>query len=254
MKMMNRASTLRPRRLIAISVCAGLVLAACGDDDDDGAAAAAACDPYVAITNSFNGEPDPATLTPLLDELDANAPEEIAGSVAVMTGAARTALETGDFASFETAEFGDAQSEVDPWMFENCDFDQTAEVTASEYEFEGVPEELEVGSAAFLLTNEGEEAHELAIMRKADGVTQSWDEILALPQEEGEALVVQVGGAFAPGEGTQGVAFVDLVPGDYVVTCFVPTGTSMTADGEVTEGTGVPHFMGGMIDEFTVSA
>ena len=48
-------------------------------------------------------------------------------------------------------------------------------------------------------------------------------------------------------------AVVELVPGDDVVTCFVPTGTSISADGEFTEGTGVPHFMGGMLQEFTVS-
>ena len=64
----------------------------------------------------------------------------------------------------------------------------------------------------------------MAIMRKADGVTQSWEEILALPQEEAEALVVQVGGAFAPNKDAKGLAVVDLVPGDYVATCFVPAG------------------------------
>ena len=246
-----KMTTLRPRRLIALGACAGLVLGACGDDDDE---AAAACEPWTAINAQFNGEPNPDTLVPLLDEFDETAPEEIADSVAVMTGAARTVVETGDFAAFESPEFSAAQGEVDPWMFENCDFDETAEVTASEYKFEGVPDEFDAGTAAILLTNEGEEAHEMAIMRKADGVTQSWDEILALPQEEAEALVVQVGGTFAPRKGTKGVAVVELVPGDYVVTCFVPTGTSMSADGEVTEGTGVPHFMGGMLQEFTVSA
>ena len=184
---------------------------------------------------------------PLLDEVDENAPEDLADPVAVMTGAARTVVETGDFAAFESPEFAAAQGTVDPWMFEHCEFDQKAEVTASEYKFEGVPSELDAGTAAILLTNDGAEAHEMAIMRKADGVTQSWEEILALPQEEAEALVVQVGGTFAPARATKGLAVVDLVPGDYVVTCFVPTGTSMSADGEVTEGTGVPHFMRGML-------
>ena len=249
--MTTTTTTFRPRGLIALGVCAGLVLAACGDDDE---AAAAACEPYIAINAQFNEEPDPETLAPLLDEFDETAHEDIGDSAAVMTEAARSVIETGDFAAFESPEFAAAQGEVDPWMFDNCDFDETAEVTASEYEFEGVPDEFDTGTAAILLTNEGDEAHEMAIMRKAEGVTQSWDEILALPQEEGEALVVQVGGTFAPRKGTQGLAIVDLVAGDYAVLCFVPTGTTMTADGEVTEGTGVPHFMGGMLEEFTVSA
>ena len=251
MRTTTKTTTFRRRRLIALGACAGLVLGACGDDDDG---AAAACDPWIAINAEFNEEPNPDTLVPLLDEFDETAPEEITDSVAVMTGAARTVVDTGDFAAFESPEFTEAQGEVDPWMFENCDFDETAEVTAADYKFEGVPDEFDAGTAAILLTNDGEEPHEMAIMRKADDVTQSWEEILALPQEEGEALVVQVGGTFAPRKGTKGVAVVELVPGDYVVTCFVPTGTSISADGEFTEGTGVPHFMGGMLQEFTVSA
>src|SRR4029078_8573799 len=130
-----------------------------------------------------------------------------------------------------------------PWMFEHCEFDQKKEVTASEYKFEGLPKKLDAGTPAILLPNGGAEAHEMAIMRKADGVTQSWEEILALPQEEAQALVVQVGGAFAPNKEPTGLAVVDLVPGDYVATCFVPTGTSMASDGTVTEGTGTPHFV-----------
>ena len=206
------------------------------------------------MTASFNGEPDPATLTPLLDDLDENAPDDLQEPLAVMTGAAREVLENGDFAAFESPEFAAAQGTVDPWMFENCEFDQQAEVTAEEFTFTGMPDELDAGRAAILLTNKGAEAHEMAIMRKADGVEQSWEEILALPQEEAEALVVQVGGAFAPRKDTKGLAVVDLVPGDYVVACFVPGGTSMTADGTVTEGTGQPHFMSGMLEEFTVPA
>ena len=147
-----------------------------------------------------------------------------------------------------------AQGTVDPWMFEHCEFDQKEEVTASEFKFEGLPSEFDAGTVAILLSNDGAEAHEMAIMRKADGVTQSWEEILALPQDEAEALVVQVGGAFAPNKDAKGLAVVDLAPGDYVATCFVPAGTSVASDGTITEGTGTPHFMHGMISEFTVEA
>ena len=236
---------------LAVAACAAALLAACGDE-----AEAAVCEPYLGVTEQFNTEPDPATLGTLLDQVDEEAPEDLAESLSVMTGAARQVLDSGgeDFAAFETPEFAEAQGEVDPWMFENCDFDGTEEATATEYEFEGLPDEMDAGTTAILLTNEGEEAHELAIMRKKEGVTQSWDEILALPQEEGQALVDQVGGAFAPREGTKGLAVVELTEGEYVAACFVPTGTSMAADGAVTEGTGVPHFMGGMVHEFTVSA
>ena len=246
----------RTRRigLAALGGCAALVLGACGDDGDASAEAAAVCEPYLGVTAQFNGEPDPATITPLLDAVDENAPDDLAEPLGVMTGAARQVIETGDFAPFESPEFAAAQGTVDPWMFEHCEFDQKEEVTASEYKFEGLPSELDAGTAAILLSNGGAEAHEMAIMRKADGVTQSWEEILALPQEEAEALVVQVGGAFAPNKDAKGLAVVDLVPGDYVATCFVPAGTAVASDGTITEGTGTPHFMHGMISEFTVEA
>ena len=247
----GRSTRTRRTGWAALGACAALVLGACSDDDT---AAPAVCEPYLGVTAQFSGEPDPATITPLLDAVDENAPEDLAEALGVMTGAARQVVETGDFTSFESPEFGAAQSTVDPWMFENCEFDQKAEVTASEYEFDGMPSEFDAGTAAILLSNDGEEAHEIAIMRKADGVTQSWEEILALSEEEAQALVVQVGGTFAANKDATSLAVVDLVPGDYLATCFVPTGTEVASDGTVTEGTGPPHFAQGMTSEFTVGA
>ena len=64
-----------------------------------------------------------------------------------------------------------------------------------------------------------------------------------------------VGGGFAPMNGSVGYAFLDLSEsGEYAALCFVPTGTVMSEDGEVTEGSGPPHFVQGMIAEFNVSA
>jgi hypothetical protein len=40
----------------------------------------------------------------------------------------------------------------------------------------------------------------------------------------------------------------DLTPGEYVYACFIPTGTTMDA-----EGTGAPHFMEGMMGSLTVT-
>ena len=90
------------------------VLGACGDDGD--AEAAAVCEPYLGVTAQLNDEPDPATITPLLDAVDENAPDDLAEPLGVMTGVARQVLEAGDFAPFETPEFVAAQGTVDPWM------------------------------------------------------------------------------------------------------------------------------------------
>ena len=215
----------------------------------------AACAPYIEVTLAFSGEPDPTSLTGWLDELDADPPSDITEALGVMTSAARSVLDSGgeDFSAFEAPEFAEAQAEVDPWMFENCEFDQKEEVTAADYSFEGLEDTYEAGRLALLLTNEGNEAHEVAILRKAEGTTETWEELLALPEEEAMTKAESVGGAFAPTTGSQGLAVLDLVPGEYIALCFVPTGTVMGEDGEFVEGSGPPHFMQGMQTEFTVS-
>ena len=210
---------------------------------------------YADITVAFSGPPpDPATLTPLLDTLESGAPEEIAEQVGVMTTAARSVLDSNgeDFSAFEAPEFAEAQSEVDPYMFENCEFDEKVEVTAADYSFDGIPTELPAGRVAFLLTNEGSEPHEMALARKKDGVTESWDEILALPEDQAMEKIDQAGGAFAPGQGDQGLAIAELEAGEYVAVCFIPVGTSIDDTGEH-PGDGPPHFTQGMKSEFTVA-
>jgi len=207
------------------------------------------------VTVAFNGPPpDPATLTPLLDTLDSGAPEDIAEAIGVMTDAARSVLDSNgeDFSAFEAPEFSEAQGQVDPYMFENCEFDEKVEVTAADYSFDGIPAELPAGRVAFLLSNEGNEPHEMGLARKKDGVTESWDELLALPEDQVMEKVDQLGGAFAPNQEAKGLAIADLEPGEYVAVCFIPVGTSIDESGEHM-GDGPPHFMEGMKAEFTVA-
>lgn len=273
---------------LALVALTGGVLAGCGDDDSDatdtettaaagdaasdttasaatetekateatGASEASSevCTTYAEVTMAFSGEPDPDELMPMLDTLDAEAPDEIADSLEVMTAAARSVIESGgeDFSAFEAPEFGEAQGEVDPFMFENCEFDAKVEVTATEYSFEGMPDEVSAGRVAVLLTNEGAEAHEIGIGRKADDATESLDELLALEEEEMMEKLQPVGGAFAPTTGSQGLAIVDLEEGEYVAVCFIPVGTVMGE--EETEGDGPPHHAEGMALEFTVTS
>lgn len=274
-----------PRRagagLLAVSVGAALVLGACGDDDDNAdvsdaapatvaagtttaataaaapaqAATSGACAPYFEITAQFNGDPDPELLTAALDDLDANAPPEVADSVGLTTSAARQVLDSGgeDFSPFETPEFMAARNDINGWAFENCEFDATYEVTATEYAFEGMPAEVEAGLIAVKLTNEGQEAHELGVVRRLEGTTEAWDELLQMPWEELDVKVEFLGSGFAPTTGSAGYAFIDTsAGGEYAALCFVPTGTVMTAEGETTDGSGPPHAMQGMIHEFSV--
>lgn len=240
-------------------------VAACGDDDDDsdaaaspsasedeatedGGDAAASCDVWFDIAEAFNGEPTPEQMTPLFDELEATAPEEIADEIAVVVPTAREVLETEDFSKFETPEFGAAIAAADKHHYDECEADERIDVDAVDYAFTGMPAELEAGKTVFIAmtnaTTHGE-AHEMGIARKKEGVTETWDEILALGEDESETKIDFVGGTFAEGEGDVGYVFMrDLEPGEYLAACFVPVGG---------EDDGNPHFMEGMKHEFTVS-
>ncbi|WCO67711.1 hypothetical protein PO878_03105 [Iamia majanohamensis] len=265
-----RRSGRRAVAALAVAAMALGALAACGDDDGDedaGATTTSAagetteaaeegvseevCTAYGDVSAAFNGEPDPEQVAADLDVLEAEPPEEVAESLTVMTDAARAVLESGgeDFSSFEAPEFGEAQGEVDPYFFASCDYGTEAEVTTVDYGFEGLPSEVEAGRLAVLLTNEGSEPHEMVVVRKADGATESFDELLALPEEEAMAKVEEVGGGFVPAEGAQSLALLDTTPGEYAAICFIPVGTT----GPDAPGEGPPHFTEGMKTEFTVT-
>lgn len=255
---------------LALALAAASGLAACGDDDEATAdttvataeeaagagedGADAFCDGYLEATSQLNGEPDPEALTAAVDAVDANAPEDLSASSSVLTAAVRDVLASGgqDFSSFETDEFTTAKQEVDGFVFDECTFDAALEVQGADYSFTGMPEEVASGQVAVLFTNEGSEAHELVLARRNDGVTESFEELLALPEEESMAKVTVVGGTFAPVNGSSGLLVADLEPGDYIALCFVPTGTMMTDEGPV-EGSGDPHLAHGMQQEFTVT-
>lgn len=238
-------------RMVGVGLVMAVAAAACSSGPSD--EVLAFCDTFVAVEASFGGEPDPAQLGALLDELESSAPVEVERDVATMTTAARAVIETGDFTAFEGDEFAAAEETVDAYMLDECGFEELS-VTAIDYAFVDAPTTVATGTVALGFSNNGTEAHEIAIARINDGVTASFDEILALPEEEAGGLVTFVGGDFAM-PGGESTAFVDLEPGAYAFICFVPQGATpenlpALESGEF-EG-GPPHFTLGMVHEFTV--
>lgn len=223
---------------------------------DSGASTAnepALCEPYLEMSAAFAGEPDPDTIGGLLDQIEADAPDEIAGQLAVLTDGARTVLETGDFTVFEDPEFAEAGSAADTWIFENCEFATTAEIVATDYRYEGLAAEYPAGRTGFSVVNNGAEAHELAIIRKNDGVELTLDELLELPESESASMTTYVGATFVGPPGARSNLVVDLTPGNYIAVCNVPAGSTFAEDGSVAEGAGQPHVMLGMSFEFAVT-
>jgi hypothetical protein len=255
---------------------------------------AAFCDAEIALEAAASSE-DPATMGPAIEALAAAAPEDVRATVEELIANAENT---------DSPEFAEAYSAMIEYMRANCGFAELG-VAASEYAFGGIAEEIAAGPTIVNFENIGEEAHEFVLFRVNDDVTLTVEELLALPQEEVETMVTQVGGTFAlPGD--TGYTVLELTPGRHVAVCFVPQGTTIevieemiaaeeaaaassipggsapadsAAEGTAPTGTehaemapdtapaegsvpaegsapageeGTPHFMLGMVQEFTV--
>lgn len=189
------------------------------------------------------------TLVPLLDTAIDASPDEITESLEVMKSAAEGAADSGNLDEFDSASFVDATQGIHDYDLGACGWQQI-DVAATEYAFSGLPATLLPGPVSFEISNQGAEYHEMVLVRKNAGVTQSAQELLALPDEEALNLVTFVNqGAADPGD--IGYLVADLSPGAYVVACFVPVGTA-SADAE-SNPDAEPHATRGMFGEFTVS-
>lgn len=147
-----------------------------------------------------------------------------------------------------SAEFLSSSAAVGLYAARNC-ADEQVDITAVDYEYQGIPQTLTAGTYGLVLTNEGQEWHEVIIAKKGDGVTESFEELLQLPEEEALQKVTNLGAAFA-GPGSVSGTVVDLEPGEYAALCFIPVGTT----GLDVQAEGPPHFTEGMVHEFTVNA
>lgn len=261
---------------MCVALLAGLGLGACGDDDDGTAAQPtdtaadenppnsvadeengtgtgsgdAVCGAYVSIVQEMSNseQPDLAAVERLVEELEAGAPAELADQVVVVIDGVREGI-GGDTSFLEDPAFVLAAEELDGYAFEHCDLAATLQVTAVDFGYEGVPETIPAGTVGIRMENESsEEPHEMVLLRRNDGVSETFDELLELPEEDAMTKVTAVGHVFAPPKGG-GATYVDLEAGDYLAICFIPQGAG--AEGE--EPMGPPHFVLGMQQPFSVS-
>lgn len=137
------------------------------------------------------------------------------------------------------------------------------EVTAVDYEYEGLPETAAAGSVLSLVNESEAELHEVVAFRLDDEEERSVEELLALPEGDFEpgmpAMVL-----LAPPGGEQIAAVGDgtlTEPGRYAVFCAIPTGADPAAYLEAAQESqagppevegGPPHFTAGMYEELTV--
>jgi hypothetical protein len=241
--------------LLGVAGCSEAAKEAGGD-------VAAFCDGYFEMVQASDTEEELKSLAEegetLFDEIQANAPQEVSGPVGVVVEATRQAAAEGTPEAFMSREFNDAVNKVVSYLFHNCELDEKLDVTAVEYAFEGVPDTVSAGRIALRFTNDGEEDHEFILFRKNDGVTESFDEILELPEGQSEELMtfVTAAGVLLPGESTETV--FEAEAGEYIALCFLPVGAAgkpPPEEGEPPpeeEEGGPPHWVKGQRSEFTV--
>jgi hypothetical protein len=249
--------------LLVLTLALGV--AACGDDDGDtaGGEAAGFCDAGVEVNTTFNAEfaavdfesssPEElertfadiaARVDPLMARVEQTAPDDLRDEVETAVEGTRLSFETGE--EPDDPAYAAAIRAIDEFLIAECGL-QSHDVAAVDYEFEGVPDEVDAGVVVFDVANQGSESHEMQVFRVDDEVDDSVEDLLA---EGSSALakVTPVGGAFAE-PGDHAATFFDLQPGRYGAACFIPVGATPGAE----DPAGPPHFTEGMLAEFTVS-
>lgn len=258
----------RSARVLLLGILFALLAAACGGGDDETTDASGSgsetseeteqvdnsdwCVAYVTAQDAVIGVSaggDPSSIPPLLDQVETDPPEEIADSVAEFVPQIRDALETQDESVFQSEEFTAADEELDSYVADNCGF-ESVDVSAVDYAFEGVPTTLAAGETNFRFTNDGEEVHEMILIRYLDENTKLED-LLEMSDKEAQEKIQFVAASFGP-PGTEDVETVPLESGKYAMVCFVPVGATDIEALESGEVQGPPHVTEGMSTEFTV--
>lgn len=136
---------------------------------------------------------------------------------------------------------------------------QPIEVIGTDYAYSEIGATL-TGPVSFTFKNEGQDVHELILIRKNDDVTETFQELLAMPEEASAEKIGFLGVAIAAPGTTAPETLTADQPGQYLMICFIPQGTSSIpsmapdASGPPTGlGDGPPHFTLGMLREFTIS-
>lgn len=150
---------------------------------------------------------------------------------------------------------------------------ETINVIGVDYAFQQMPSSVP-GGTVLAFENQGTELHEMGVLGKNDGVELTFEELLALPQEEALTMVTFVGHTIAaPGESAEQPVPVTQ-EGEYMLICFIPQGTFELPPGGVPgespavspghemptaspggspTALGPPHFVLGMLQQFQVT-
>ncbi len=115
------------------------------------------------------------------------------------------------------------------------------DVTSTDYAYSLATDTVPAGLVSVTQHNEGEEAHQVTLIKLDDG--QTADQLATALGEQGDTAAAPeafAGGPNSTAPGDEDTATVDLQEGNYALICFIPS-----SDGE-------SHFQKGMVGELTV--
>jgi len=224
---------MKKRGLAAGLVALAFLAVACGDDDDSAANSQyeAFCQAELEVEAAVFGG-DPSAAEPAFEALAAAAPVDAKETVDKTIAAAQ---DMADSQGPPSEEFTAAYADLVEIVKDECGFGAIG-VTAKDYEFEGLKDEVDAGPTVITFKNEGTELHE----------------ILELSEEEAMSKATPVAAAFSTPDAT-GHTVTDLAPGRYIAVCFIPVGMTPAALESGEEPQGEPHFTHGMMAEFEVA-
>ena len=196
--------------IAALSVALAAGLAGCGDDKESAdvtAACKAQADVIAGFTTLFTTVPEPpedgppppefagqvqsvfdANIAVPLAALVANAPDEIKDEVDEIALKSKEFRDSADPSTIDSDDFSTLTDTVDAYMQENCTGTKV-KVEAVNYAYKDLPATLAAGLVRIELEDTATEAHEMVLFTRKAGVTDSWDAILALPDDQMEPKV-----------------------------------------------------------------
>jgi hypothetical protein len=249
------------RALAAVLFASLMLAAACGSTSTStpatthttpatAAASTRFCGAAGNLVKALSGGRDPSTaLTAAID----SAPKSVGEHLATMGEKMGAAAASGDDAAFLADDVRAIARTALGEIASTCHY-QTADTTAVEYTFKGLPATLAAGPTAFRMTNAGSQVHEMLVYRRAKGTKGNLIEIVNDDPTVTDGRLKEVGVMIPAAPGENSVLLADLTPGDYVAVCFLPEGTTTIAQVGAGNGkhTGRDHRSLGMIKPFTV--
>lgn len=187
-----------------------------------------------AVNKAYAG-----VLVKSIDIMVKDAPPEIKADLSAQRTMAAGIVKTGIDPEGAAPGLGPS-SKVADVVGKSCGYGSVA-VTAADYKFSGLGASLKSGVTTLTLKNASKgEVHHMVLLRRQPSQKDPVLKVLSSPEPFGVDFLGFVGDN-KPGETKSSI--LNLTPGTYIFSCFIPVGGAPT---------GAPHFTKGMYGEFTV--